>query len=50
MRPARGGAVDEHIVGAEDAVDEDVLVVLVVEFEGPLGVKEKEVSVTPERG
>jgi hypothetical protein len=47
-----GGAADEeHLVGAEeDAVDEDVLVVLVVKLEGRLGVKEKEVSVTPSAG
>ena len=50
MRPTRGGAVDEHIVGAEDAVDEDVLVILVVKLEVHVGVKEKEVPVTPECG
>jgi hypothetical protein len=44
-----GGAADEeHLVGAEE--DEDVLVVLVVKLEGRLGVKEKEVSVTPSAG
>jgi len=42
-----GAAGEEHLVGAEEAVvGEDVLVVLVVELEGRDGVEEEEVLVT----
>jgi hypothetical protein len=43
-----GAAGEEHLIGAEEAmVGEDVLVVLVVKLKGRDGVEEEEVLVTP---